>query len=96
MIIENTTTEAFTYELGNVNKGASKSFTVTFLNKTVEFIKVGCGSCTKATHKKSNNDVEVTVIYTALDSKGVPYQKTVTVNFTDGTKQVIKFKGKVI
>lgn len=96
MIVDNITQEPFIYILGNVKKGASKSFTVTFLNKEVSFIKVGCGSCTKSTHKKTGVDSEVTVIYTALDEKGAPFQKTVTITFTDNTKQIIKFKGKVI
>lgn len=96
MTVDSINVEPFVYVLGNVSKGASKSFTVTFLNKEVSFVKSGCSSCTKSTHKKTGADSEVTITYTALDEKGAPYQKTVTINFTDNTKQIIKFKGKVI
>jgi len=83
------------YDLGTIIRKTSKSFTLLFKDKTHNSIKVGCAACTRAKIEQKEDDLEINITYTALDSRG-QITKTATETFTDGTKQIIKFTVKIL
>lgn len=83
------------YDLGNIVRKASKSFTLFFVGKTHKTIDVGCGACTKSKLIQKDDGLEISVTYTAIDARGVT-TKTVTETFDDDTKQIIKFTAKIL
>lgn len=83
------------YDLGTIIRKTSKSFTLLFKNKAHKSIHVGCMACTKAKIAQKENDLEINITYTALDSRG-QITKTVTETFADETKQIIKFTVKIL
>jgi len=83
------------YDLGTTIRKSAKSFTLLFKDKMHGSIKVGCAACTKAKISQKENDLEINVTYTAIDSRG-QITKTVIETFADGTKQTIKFTVKIL
>lgn len=83
------------YDLGTMIRKSAKSFTLLFKDKTHGSIKAGCPACTRAHTTQKENDLEINITYTAIDSRG-QITKTVTETFADGTKQTIKFTVKIL
>lgn len=83
------------FDLGNIVREASKSFTLLFKDKVHKSIQVGCQACTRAQLTPTPEGLEMKITYTALDSRG-QITKSVTETFSDDTKQTIKFTTKII
>jgi hypothetical protein len=83
------------FNLGNIVRKASKSFTLLFKGKVHKSIQVGCPACTKANLNPTPEGLEMKITYTALDSRG-QITKSATETFSDDTKQTIKFTINII
>jgi hypothetical protein len=83
------------YDLGTMIRKSAKSFTLLFKDRVHNNIRIGCMACTKAKIAQKENDLEINITYTALDSRG-QITKTVTETFQDNTKQTIKFTVKIL
>lgn len=83
------------YDLGNIVRKTSKSFTLLLKGKAHKSIQVGCQACTRAQLTQKPEGLEMKITYTALDSRG-QITKPVTETFSDDTKQIIKFTTKIL
>jgi len=81
----------YTYNIGAVKKGTSKTVSLTIEGAEHKDIKAGCGACTKAVAKQNGENIDINITYTALSRGG--FNKTVTETFTNGTTLTIKLKG---
>lgn len=87
--------EIIYYDLGSMLRKSSKTFSLLIKDKEHYSTHVGCGACTKSNILQKQDGIEISITYTAIDSKGI-VTKTVTETFQDGTKQVIKLTVKII
>ncbi len=81
--------------LGSVIKGQKTSQSVIINNKIYKSHQAGCSACTKVGVRQLGEDIYLDITYEAINPKG-EYNKSVTINFTDDTKEKIVFNVTVI
>ena len=87
------TLDNYVYNLGEIKRNLPVTFSIKTLNKQHLQTKVGCGSCTSV---KTNVDSDGIISHITYDAKQLgDFSKSITIKFTDGTQQNVRFVGKV-